>query len=64
VSRHGGALFAQATGDDRRRLHATSTRDFTARGVGASCTFEVDDRGKVTGVVLHQGGRDVRAARR
>jgi hypothetical protein len=31
--------------------------------VPASITFEVDAKGKVTGLVLHQAGRDQRAPR-
>lgn len=63
ISRSGARLYAQATGQPRIRLHATSTRDFAVHIVPASVTFEVDARGKVTGLVLHQGGQDQRAPR-
>jgi CubicO group peptidase (beta-lactamase class C family) len=63
ISRSGGKLFGQATGQPRLRLHATSQRDFAVRIVPASVTFEVDAKGKVTGLVLHQNGRDQRAGR-
>jgi serine-type D-Ala-D-Ala carboxypeptidase/endopeptidase len=56
-------LYAQATGQPRIRLHATSNKDFVIHLVPASITFEVDAKGKVTGLVLHQGGQDLRAAR-
>lgn len=63
ISRSGGKLYGQATSQPRFRLHATSQRDFAVRAVPASVTFEVDAKGKVTGLVLHQNGRDQRAAR-
>jgi len=63
ISHSGGKLYAQATGQPRIRLHATSTRDFAIHIVPASLTFEVDAKGKVTGLVLHQGGQDQRAPR-
>ncbi|HEY6177770.1 MAG TPA: serine hydrolase [Kofleriaceae bacterium] len=63
ISHSGGKLFAQPTGQPRIRLHATSTRDFAIHIVPASVTFEVDAKGKVTGLVLHQGGQDQRAPR-
>jgi CubicO group peptidase (beta-lactamase class C family) len=58
-----GKLYAQATGQPRIRLHPTSQKDFAVHVVSASVTFEVDAKGKVTGLVLHQGGRDVPAKR-
>jgi CubicO group peptidase (beta-lactamase class C family) len=63
VSRTGARLYGQATGQPRIRLHATSPRDFAVHVVPASVTFEVDAESKVTGLVLHQGGRDQRARR-
>jgi D-alanyl-D-alanine-carboxypeptidase/D-alanyl-D-alanine-endopeptidase len=56
-------LYAQVTGQPRIRLHAASAKDFVIHLVPASITFEVDAKGKVTGLVLHQGGQDLRAAR-
>ena len=63
VSRTGAKLFVQATGQPRFRLHATSQTEFSLHAVAASVTFERDAKGKVTGLVLHQGGQDQRATR-
>lgn len=63
IARRGGKLYGQATGQPRIRLHATSARDFAILSASASITFEVDAGGKVTALVLHQGGIDRRAAR-
>ena len=63
ISRSGAKLYGQATGQPRIRLHATSSTDFAVHVVPASITFEVDAKGKVTGLVLHQGGSDQRAPR-
>jgi hypothetical protein len=63
ISRTGDKLYGQATGQPRFRLHATSQRDFAVHVVPASVTFEVDAKGKVTGLVLHQNGHDQRAPR-
>lgn len=63
ISRKGSKLYAQGAGQPRIRLHATSTKDFAVQIVPASITFEVDVKGKVSGLVLHQGGRDQRVPR-
>lgn len=63
ISHASHRLYAQATNQPRIRLHPTSSKDFAVHLLPASLTFEVDAKGKVTGLVLHQGGQDVRAAR-
>jgi Domain of unknown function (DUF3471) len=63
VSRRGANLYGQATGQPRFRLHATSPKDFSVRALPVSGTFEVDAKGKVTGLVLHQRGIDLHATR-
>jgi hypothetical protein len=64
ISRTGGKLFGQATGQPKFRLHATSQTAFTIPVVSATVTFEVDAKHKVTALVLHQGGADHRAPRK
>jgi serine-type D-Ala-D-Ala carboxypeptidase/endopeptidase len=64
ISRVGTKLYGVVTGQARVRLHATSQRDFVVRVVPASITFEVDAKGKVTGLILHQGGVDQHAPRK
>jgi hypothetical protein len=57
-------MFAQGTGQPTFRMHATSLREFAIPVVRATVTFEVDRKGTVTGLVLHQGGADHRARRK
>lgn len=54
-----GDLFAQATGQMRFPIFAESTDEFFYRAVDAQITFQRDPQGVVTGLVLHQGGRDI-----
>lgn len=59
VTRDGGALFGQATGQPRFRLYAESETEFFLKEVDAQITFLRDPRGKATELVLHQEGRDM-----
>jgi D-alanyl-D-alanine-carboxypeptidase/D-alanyl-D-alanine-endopeptidase len=54
-----GSLRAQPTGQPMIRLWAESETKFFIREVDAQVTFEVADDGTVTGLVLHQNGRDI-----
>jgi len=54
-----GALFAQATGQGKAPLFASAKDEFFYKVVDAQISFQRDADGKVTGLVLHQGGRDV-----
>jgi len=51
-----GKLYCQATGQPQFRVYAESRTDFFFKVVEASITFELDKKGNVTGMVLHQGG--------
>ena len=55
-------LFAQLTGQPACRLYARSATEFVYRVVKASITFELEGD-VVTGLVLHQNGRDMRCSR-
>ncbi len=57
VVKDGGALFGQATGQERFRLHPESQTDFFLKEVDAQVTFVRDSSGAVTRLVLHQAGR-------
>ncbi|MBA3556143.1 MAG: serine hydrolase, partial [Gemmatimonadales bacterium] len=57
VTREDGALFVQATGQGRFRLHPESETDFFLREVDARVSFERDSSGTVSRLVLHQGGQ-------
>lgn len=54
-------LAAQVTGQESYRIYATSETRFFWRVVPAECTFEVDENGQATALILHQGGIDQRA---
>ncbi|MBA3709872.1 MAG: serine hydrolase, partial [Planctomycetes bacterium] len=58
VTREGAALFIQATNQARLQALASSEREFFLRVVNARITFEANSSGAVTGLVLHQNGRD------
>ena len=50
-------LFAQATGQDRLRLHPESETDFFLKEVDAQVSFVRESGGAVTQLLLHQAGR-------
>jgi hypothetical protein len=54
--------FAQITGQPSVEVFASCPRDFFYKVVDAQLTFEVGADGRATAVVLHQFGRDQRAA--
>ena len=59
-----GALTAQATGQQRLGLFPEGEDAFFLRVVDARISFTRDASGAVTGLVLHQGGRDAPAPKR
>jgi hypothetical protein len=58
VTLEAGVLHVQATGQPKSPLYAESETKFFSRTVNAEITFTKDDSGAVTGVILHQNGRD------
>ena len=56
-----GTIWSQATGQSNVQVFPESETEFFYRVVDAQITFEVDDSGNVTGLVLHQGGADMPA---
>jgi D-alanyl-D-alanine-carboxypeptidase/D-alanyl-D-alanine-endopeptidase len=54
-------LFAQATSQPRFEIFAEKENEFFLKVVDAQITFVKDDAGKVTHLVLHQGGQDQKA---
>ena len=62
VTREGGSLFLQATGQPRFPLYSESETEFFLKVVDAQITF-VREEGRVTGLVLHQSGRDAPGAK-
>ena len=63
ISLDGGALFAQATGQGGAPIHASARDEFFYTIVDARISFQRDASGRVTGLILHQGGRDMPAPR-
>jgi CubicO group peptidase (beta-lactamase class C family) len=63
ITRQDARLFAQVTGQPSAEIYASGPRDFFYKLVNAQLTFEVGADGRATAVVLHQFGRDQRAAR-
>lgn len=59
VSREGDQLFVQATGQSKLQVFPESETDFFYKVVDAQITFIRNGAGQVTGLVLHQGGRNV-----
>jgi CubicO group peptidase (beta-lactamase class C family) len=63
VTRENDRLFTQLTGQPRIQVFPESATEFFLKVVDAQITFEVEDGAKAAALVLHQAGRDLRAAR-
>jgi uncharacterized protein YneR len=59
VSAEGTRLFAQATGQGKFELFAESESKFYLKVVDAQLAFFRDDTGKVSRIILYQGGREM-----
>ena len=60
----GGQLMTQATGQGKLPLFAESETKFFLKAVDAEVDFVKNDKGEVTGMVLHQGGQDIKATKK
>lgn len=58
-----GRLFTQATGQPEFEVFASKKDEFFLKVVEARVSFTRDSDGKVTGMVLHQNGRDLPGAK-
>jgi len=63
VTLEGGQLITQASGQGKVPLFAMSETKFFPKVVDAEIEFGRDDKGAVNYLVLHQGGRDMKAPR-
>ncbi|MGH8317461.1 MAG: serine hydrolase [Steroidobacteraceae bacterium] len=63
VRQQGDQLIAQATGQGSLPIFPASQTEFFFKLVDAQLTFVEDSQGRVTGLVLHQNGRDRPAKR-
>jgi CubicO group peptidase (beta-lactamase class C family) len=61
VTTEEGRLFVQATGQEKFEIYPESKTEFFLKVVDAQITFVIDDNGAVTGLILHQAGRDIPA---
>ncbi|HKO95522.1 MAG TPA: serine hydrolase [Pyrinomonadaceae bacterium] len=59
VFKEGDKLMTQATGQPVFELFPEGEDKFFLKVVDAKVTFTRDDKGLVTGLVIHQGGRDI-----
>jgi len=59
ITREGSILSLQATGQEKLQLFAESPTEFFLRIVDAQVVFEKDATGKVTRLILHQGGQRI-----
>jgi CubicO group peptidase (beta-lactamase class C family) len=64
VTLENGQLMTQATGQGKLPVYAESETKFFPTVVPAEIEFVRDAQGKVTGLVLHQGGRDMKAPKK
>ncbi len=63
LRRDGGHLMAQLTGQSYLEIFPESETEFFYKVVDAQITFVKDDQGRVTELILHQNGRNQKAAR-
>jgi len=61
VTLEDGQLMTQATGQGKVAIYPESDSRFFLKVVDAQLTFSRDDQGKVSHLILHQGGRDQKA---
>ncbi|QQS40327.1 MAG: serine hydrolase [Acidobacteriota bacterium] len=61
VTVENGRLMTQATGQPKVEVTPEDEDVFVLRSAGAKLTFQRDASGKVTGLTLNQGGRDIDA---
>ena len=64
VTSEGSRLFVKITGQPRFELFAKSDTEFFLKVIDAQVTFDRDDSGKVTNLVLHQGGGHQKAVKK
>lgn len=64
VTVENGQLITQATGQGKVPLYAESETKFFPTMFPADIEFSKDDHGKVTYLVLHQGGHDMKAPKK
>lgn len=61
VTLEDGGLFTQATGQGKVQVYPSARDEFFLKVVPAQISFQRDASGRVSGLILHQSGRDVPA---
>jgi len=64
ITLEGGKLISQATGQSKIPIYPEAEDKFFTRGMNAQLDFVRSKDGRVSGMVLHQGGRDMKAPRK
>jgi hypothetical protein len=60
----GDAMYAQSNPNDKMRVYAESETKMFLKARDAEIEFVKDDKGQVTGLVLHQGSRDMKGVKK
>jgi hypothetical protein len=63
ITREGGHLYAQITGQEKLEIFAKSETEFFYRVADAQITFVKDQDGEIKGLILHEMGIDLPAKR-
>src|SRR6185437_12445558 len=63
INKSADHLTARLTGQPAFRIYPESQTKFFWKVVEAQVTFDMDANGTVTGLVLHQNGQDLKAAK-
>ena len=63
VRLEGDRLLIQATGQDPAPMFPESQTRFFLKAVDAEIEFQSNEKGQVTGMILHQGGRDMKGSK-
>ncbi|MFI5105516.1 MAG: DUF3471 domain-containing protein, partial [Terriglobales bacterium] len=63
ILREGGHLYAQVAGQDRFEIFPFNEKQFFAKVAKIEFSFTADDHGVTTGMVLHQGTREMSGKR-
>jgi serine-type D-Ala-D-Ala carboxypeptidase/endopeptidase len=63
VTRNGDHLYVQLTGQQPLEVFAEGDGKFFSKIIDAQITFETAVQGPASALILHQGGRDLRASR-
>ncbi|MCX7923965.1 MAG: serine hydrolase [Clostridia bacterium] len=61
ITKENNSIYARATGQEKFEVYPESETKYFYKVVDAQITFVKNDKGEVTGVILHQMGRDMEA---